>query len=191
MKEVFKTAWKWVKLGTHQEVTPVTQQIPLKRFWELGLTDWLSMRAGLQKLWLLLQMGLRLARHLGALKSLEKMLESLSSAIWSPFAEMLNYELCLWLANILILLRFKILALSPNPTSSKIFLYFSVVGTGLDPGCVVGPCTSHLTHCFYFLLCFYERSFHNFQLCQKSSSNFRSYQSHAFLLALHKTKAFK
>lgn len=52
------------------------------------------------------------------------MLESLSEAVCSPFAETLNYELCLWLTNILILLRFKILALSTNPSSSKNFLYF-------------------------------------------------------------------
>lgn len=95
----------------------------------------------------------------------KKKLETLSEAIWSPFAETLNYKLCLWLTNILILLRFKILVLSPNPPSSKIFMYFPVVQIGLDTGYVVGPCTPHLTHCLHFLSCFYEKSFHNFALC--------------------------
>lgn len=49
------------------------------------------------------------------LKNVRKPVE----AICSHFAETLNYELCLWLTNMLILLRFKILALSPSPLQVK------------------------------------------------------------------------
>lgn len=138
MKEVFKGAWRWVIL----EVCQVGHSpggdsgCSANSFKEISGS--LGIRSHceswpLKKLWLLLQMVLGLARSSWALKSLEKMSESLSQAIWSPFAEMLNYEPCLWLPNILILLRFKILALSPNPNSNEIFLYFSVVRIGAGP----------------------------------------------------------
>lgn len=115
-----------VKLGTHQEETPVTQQILLKRFWMFG--NWISLRdfpweVVPQKLWILVQMELTLSRRLKSLK------KNVRKPVWGnliSFAEILNYELCLWLTNILILLRFKILALSPNPASSKIFLSYKL-----------------------------------------------------------------
>lgn len=117
------------------------------------------------------------------------MLENLSEAICSPFAEILNYELCLWLTNILILLRFKILALSPNPSSSKIFLYFLSYKLGwiLDMW-LVPICPPHSLFSFSVVLLWKVISQLSSLLCQKSSS-FRSHQSHMFLLALCKTNS--
>lgn len=67
---------KCIKLGTHQEVTPVAQQILLRRFWMFG--NWVSLsdfpwEVVPQKLWLFLQMELRLSRHLkSCLKNVRK-----------------------------------------------------------------------------------------------------------------------
>lgn len=68
---------RYVKLGTHQEETPITQQILLKRFWMFG--NWISLRdfpweVVPQKLWILVQTELRLSRRL----------KSLKKKVWKP-----------------------------------------------------------------------------------------------------------
>lgn len=57
MKKVFKTAWKWVNLEVCQvghspggdSIHSANSSNKILAVWELGLTDLLSMRAGLAK----------------------------------------------------------------------------------------------------------------------------------------------